>query len=86
LAWVADAANAQYSKTFRDLETEQQLALLRTVSDERADKQAQNPGTRLFDFLKSETIKGFYTSSTGLKELDFKGNAFYAQSPGCRSK
>lgn len=86
LAWVADAANAQYSKTFRDLETEQQLALLRTVSDERAGKQLQNPGTRFFTFLKSEIIRGFYTSQAGLKELDFKGNAFYARSPGCSSK
>lgn len=86
LAWVSAAAKAQYSKHFLDLEIEQQIALLRVISDERADKQAQNSGTRLFDFLKSETIKGFYTSSTGLKELDFKGNAFYAQSPGCRSK
>ena len=86
LAWVSAAAKTKYSKDFLDLEVEQQVALLRAISDERADNQAQNPGTRLFDFLKSETIKGFYTSSTGLKELDFKGNAFYAQSPGCRSK
>src|SRR6185312_3268909 len=86
LAWVAGATNAQYSKRFRDLETEQQLALLHTVSDERADKQLQNPGTRFFTFLKSETIRGFYTSQAGLKELDFKGNAFYARSPGCSSK
>jgi hypothetical protein len=86
LAWVSAAATAQYSKDFLDLEIEQQVALLRAISDERADKQAQNPGTQLFDFLKSETIKGFYTSSMGFKELDFKGNAFYAKSPGCRSK
>jgi hypothetical protein len=86
LTWVAGAANAQYSKDFLGLETQQQLALLRAVSDERTDAQAQNAGTRLFDFLKSETIRGFYTSSAGLKELDFKGNAFYARSPGCSSK
>jgi hypothetical protein len=85
LAWVSAAAKAKYSKDFLDLEIEQQVAFLRTISDERADKQAQNPGTRLFAFLKSEIIRGFYTSQAGLKELDFKGNAFYAQSPGCRS-
>jgi hypothetical protein len=53
------------------------------VSDERADRQSENAGTRLFDFLKFEIIKGFYTSQVGLKELDYKGNAFYARSPGC---
>ncbi len=84
-AWLAGAAQNQHSKTFLALDAEQQIALLDVVSDERADKQVQNAGTRFFDFLKIETIRGFYTSRAGLKELDFKGNAFYARSPGCNS-
>jgi len=36
----------------------------------------------LLDFLKSESIRGFYTSRVGLKELD-KGNSFYVKSSGC---
>jgi hypothetical protein len=86
LAWMNAIAQAQHSKEFLALETEQQVAVLDTVSDERADKQLRNSGTRFFDFLKTETIKGFYTSEGGLKELDFKGNAFYARSPGCDSQ
>ena len=86
LAWITGAAKAQHSKDFLALDTEQQVAMLDSVSDERADRQVQSPGTRLFDFLKAETIRGFYTSRTGLNELDFKGNAFYARSPGCNSK
>jgi hypothetical protein len=31
-------------------------------------------------------IRGFYTSRLGLKELDYKGNAFYAESPSCPNK
>lgn len=86
LVWISDAAKDQHSKDFLALDTEQQVAMLDTISDARPDKQLQNPGTRLFDFLKAEIIRGFYTSRTGLKELDFKGNAFYARSPGCDSK
>jgi hypothetical protein len=86
LAWLASVAQTQHSKEFLALETEKQIALLDAVSDERADKETQNAGTRFFDFLKAEAIRGFYTSRTGLKELDFKGNAFYARSPGCNSK
>lgn len=86
LAWITATAQAQHSKDFLALETEQQVSMLDSVSDERADKQLHNSGTRFFDFLKIETIKGFYTSRAGLKELEFKGNAFYARSPGCDSK
>jgi Gluconate 2-dehydrogenase subunit 3 len=86
LVWISDTARTQHTKEFLSLPTEQQLALLDAISDERTDLQMQNPGTRIFDYLKSEIIKGFYTSQTGLKELDYKGNAFYARSPGCYSK
>jgi hypothetical protein len=86
LAWINATAQAQHSREFLALETEQQVSMLDSVSDERADKKLHNSGTRLFDFLKTETAKGFYTSRAGLKELDFKGNAFYARSPGCNSK
>lgn len=40
-------------------------------------------GTPLFEFLKTKAIEGYYTSRAGLLELDYKGNAFYAVSPGC---
>jgi hypothetical protein len=86
LAWITATARAQHSMEFLALNTEQQISMLDSVSDERADKQLHTSGTRFFDFLKTETVKGFYTSRAGLKELDFKGNAFYARSPGCDSK
>jgi hypothetical protein len=34
-------------------------------------------------WMRSRTLDGFYTSQQGLEELDYKGNAFYAESPGC---
>ncbi len=86
LEWISHASTTQYSKNFLLLDQGQQIAILRSISDERSNRAAENAGTRLFDFLKAETIKGFYTSQVGLKELDFKGNAFYSRSPGCHSK
>jgi hypothetical protein len=79
LAWLAEKGD------FLSLTTNRQIALLDSISDERADKHIENAGTRFFAFLKSEVIKGFYTSRAGLKELDFKGNGFYASSPGCKT-
>jgi hypothetical protein len=83
LVWLAAESRGRTGKPFLEAEQDAQIALVREISDSRPDPSAENPGTRLFAFLKEESIRGFYTSQQGLKELDFKGNAFYAQSPGC---
>lgn len=57
----------------------EQNAIVRAMSEAGA----ATSGGQFFTFLKTETVKGFYTSRTGLRELDYKGNAFYARSPGC---
>jgi hypothetical protein len=67
------------AKDFASLAHADQVALVQAMSEEKPE----TPGGRFFSFLKTETIKGFYTSRQGLKELDYKGNAFYARSPGC---
>lgn len=85
LAWIAAWSKARHSQHFLSLHTGQQLEMLRAISDERTGTHPRNSGTRLFDFLKTETIRGFYTSRAGLKELDYKGNAYYARSPGCNA-
>ncbi len=80
LAWLAEKGD------FLSLNTDGQIALLDSISDTRSDKHMENAGTRFFAFMKSEVVRGFYTSRAGLKELDFKGNGFYASSPGCKNK
>lgn len=86
LAWIDKTARDKHGNEFLALPDNLQLAILDAVSDTRPDLKTQNSGTRFFAHLKGETIRGFYTSQAGLKELDFKGNAFYARSPGCDSK
>lgn len=41
------------------------------------------PFRKFFELLRGEAIRGYYTSAAGLKELDYKGNAYYPQCPGC---
>ena len=80
LAWLAEKGD------FLSVDTDGQIAILDSISDARPDKHMENAGTRFFAFIKPEVVKGFYTSRAGLKELDFKGNGFYASSPGCNKK
>lgn len=85
LAWMAEESERRYQRAFIQLSVEQQTAMLDLISDDHAGKNVENDGTRFFRQLKNDIISGFYTSRTGLKELDDKANRFYAESPGCPS-
>jgi gluconate 2-dehydrogenase subunit 3-like protein len=83
LAWLAKRAQEKYGREFLALQESMQAELLREISDEPAAPAAPEAGRRFFRWLKSQVINGFYRSPEGLKELDQKGNSFYAESPGC---
>lgn len=82
-SWLTEESHLHYAKDFLSTEPAAQIELIRSVSDVREDRSTVNPGTRLYDFLKEECIRGFYTSRIGLKELSYSGNSFYGQPPGC---
>ena len=46
----------------------------------------ESPLGRCCLFVRREAIRGYFTSQAGLKELDYKGNAFYGACPGCESR
>jgi hypothetical protein len=85
LAWLTYQSRSRGNADFLLLGENEQRQILTLVSDEGSDKHIEHPGTRFFKLMKSEAIRGFYTSRIGLTELDFKGNAFYARSPGCKT-
>jgi hypothetical protein len=85
-AWLAEEAQRHFAKSFLDAGAAGQLELVLAISDSRADKSVAHAGSLLFDFVKAESIRGFYTSRMGLKELNYHGNAFYGTSPGCAIK
>ena len=83
LAWLGEESQRRFAKGFLDADPARQVELVRGISDIRPDKSAIHAGTRLFDFLKAECIRGFYTSRAGMRELDYRGNTFYSKPPGC---
>lgn len=83
LAWLKDKSAKLSPEGFLHLTETQQLELLATLNSPSSEEKDESAGTRLFRLLKNQTIEGYYTSQAGLKELDYKGNAFYAESPGC---
>jgi hypothetical protein len=71
-----------HGRPFVDLAVSEQVELVREI-----DRAAQEtPQRRFYDRLRREAIRGYYTSRWGLKELDYKGNAYYSECPGCEKK
>ena len=69
-------------RPFLDLPASQHTDLVREMSQQPEE----TPLRRFYDLLRREAIHGYYTSQAGLKELDYQGNAYHTQCPGCEKK
>ena len=83
LTWMEEHSNAAYAQPFLKLSTAQQAALLEPLAYKAKFRKGQERGREFFDLLREYTVMGFYTSEIGLKQLDFPGLRFYAESPAC---
>jgi len=79
IAALHKSSMERYGGAFLSLGIERQSELLRSVSEMKAE----DPLPRFLGLIRAEAIRGYYTSAAGLKELDYKGNAYYGESPGC---
>jgi hypothetical protein len=67
---------------FLRLSDSQQAGLV----SEMSQAPQETPLRHFYDLLRREAIHGYYTSQAGLKELDYKGNAYHMQCPGCETQ
>ncbi|HJT00789.1 MAG TPA: gluconate 2-dehydrogenase subunit 3 family protein [Terriglobales bacterium] len=74
-----DERAQKLGRPFLALSPPQQVDLVREMSQAPQETALR----RFYDLLRHETIHGYYTSRAGLKELDYKGNSYYSQCPGC---
>jgi hypothetical protein len=79
-AWNKQAVG-KYGSGFMDLAAPKQEELVRAVAAEEATDAAR----KFLEALRGEAIRGYYTSAQGLKELEYKGNAYHPSCPGCDS-
>jgi hypothetical protein len=71
-----------YARDFTALTGAEQVDLVTSV----AKVSPGNPLRELFELTRTQAIRGYYTSAAGLKELDYRGNAYYGDCPGCEKK
>lgn len=82
LAHLERISREQYGQEFLALNDSQQTNLIATISTEKPDSVLR----KFFELVRTEAARGYYTSAEGLKELDYKGNWYYAACPGCEQK
>jgi hypothetical protein len=82
LTALRDLSLHTHGQEFLQLTGTQQVDLLTSA----ATAHRGNPLQKFFELARTEAARGYYTSSAGLKELDYKGNAYYPDSPGCAAK
>lgn len=86
LAWLTQEAAKLSAHGYLSLTQAQQAELLSSAGGSPSHKHDESAEARFYRTLKRRTIEGYYTSQAGLKELDYQGNAFHAESPGCPQK
>ena len=80
-AALQNLAIEKYQSEFQGLGAAEQADLVRVISSSETGSTLK----KFFTLVRDETIRGYYTSPAGLKELDYKGNSYYAACPGCDS-
>lgn len=78
LAELSKFCSQKYGEEFLKLDAARQSEVLRVLSASE-DVALRN----VFELIREQAIRGYYTSPAGLHELDYKGNAFYGECPGC---
>lgn len=69
----------KYKKEFSDLGAVEQSEMVRGIAIGEPDTSL----TKFYKLVRDETIRGYYTSAAGLKELNYQGNAYHPSCPGC---
>jgi len=86
LSWLSMRSHATSGKEFVMLNTDQQTTLLESLAYRKKFQTGEESGQKFFILVREYTVMGFYTSEIGLKELDYPGLEFYAESPACPHK
>jgi len=79
LAALHDLTTQKYGKGFSELTPQQQKEVVASFGATKGEGSLH----KFFDTVRSQAIRGYYTSADGLKDLDYKGNAYYPECPGC---
>ncbi len=85
LMWLDAACTDRYGQPYLQCAAEQQKQVLDSIAyckNALADP-SLTPGIEFFALLRDLTVDAFFTSAIGIKYLDYIGNTYLAEFPGC---
>jgi gluconate 2-dehydrogenase gamma chain len=85
IAWLDSTCDDRFGKPYLECSAAQQKEILDLIAYRKnavADP-ALMPGVKFFAFLRELTTDGFFTSEIGIKYLEYIGNTYLAEFPGC---
>jgi len=85
IAWLDSTCNDRFGKVYLECTAAQQKGVLDQIAY-RANAQkdpALGPGVAFFSLLRDLTTDGFFTSKIGIAYLEYIGNTYLAEFPGC---
>jgi gluconate 2-dehydrogenase gamma chain len=85
LMWLDGLCTDRYGFTYLSCSPAQKTEVLDLIAYRKnADKDVSlSQGVEFFAFLRRLTSDGFYTSQIGIKDLQYIGNTFLREFPGC---
>ncbi len=85
IAWLDSLCNDRYGKDYVDCAAADQKTVLDQIAfRENARKDPSlAPGVKFFAFLRDLTTDGFVSSKIGIQYLQYIGNTYLAEFPGC---
>lgn len=85
IAWLDSTSTDLYGKTFLDCSEVQQKEMLDRIAyrENARNDPKLGAGVKFFAFLRDLTTDGYFTSEIGIKYLEYIGNTYVAEFPGC---
>ena len=85
IAWLDSTCADRYGKVFLDCTAAQKQEMLDLIAyrENARNDPALGPGVKFFSLLRDLTTDGYFTSEIGIKYLEYIGNTYLAEFPGC---
>ena len=85
LMWLDGLCADRFNNTYLACSPAQKTEVLDRIAYRKNAEQdpSLSPGIEFFAFLRRLTSDGFYTSAIGIRDLQYIGNTFVREFPGC---
>jgi len=85
MMWLDGLCMDRYGAVYLDCQAAQQKEILDLIAYRRSAQKdpSLSQGVEFFSFLRKLTTDGFYTSEIGIADLEYIGNKYLKDFPGC---